>query len=289
MDQCTHIVGGSVLRSKALDYSEKKQYLSHKELQQEELRLLLAFDSLCKQHRLRYSLQAGTLLGAIRHKGFIPWDDDVDVSMPRPDYERLLSLSDAVPAPLSLVTPHNSAFPLPFAKIVTTSVRAQEEVAEGVLEECLWIDIFPMDGAFDSDDENAKVQARLNRYMRMSSWEAYGAYPRDSAIKKLIKTIARPFCKVLHAKSRMLDFADDVARSPGYERAECVCSFMGGAKIGWSLPKCGYEVMTTVELAGHEFPAMGCWEEYLTKVYGDYMQVPPEVDRVTHHLKAWRV
>ena len=47
--------------------------------------------------------------------------------------------------------------------------------------------------------------------------------------------------------------------------------------------------MTTVELAGHEFPAMGCWDEYLTKVYGDYMKLPPESERITHHLKAWRV
>lgn len=272
-----------------MDYSEDRRYLSHEELQQEELRLLHAFDSLCKQQGLRYSLQAGTLLGAVRHKGFIPWDDDVDVSMPRPDYERLLTLGDLVPAPLGLVTPYNSAFPLPFAKVVATNVRAQEEVAEGVLEEYLWIDVFPIDGAFDSYEKNAKVQARLNRCMRLSAWEAYGAFPMDSAAKKIVKTIARPFCKALHAKSRMLSYADVVTRNPGYERAERVSSFMGGAKTGWSLPKLGYEDMTTVELAGHEFPAMGCRDEYLTKVYGDYMKLPPESERITHHLKAWRV
>lgn len=272
-----------------MGYSEDRRYLSHEELQQEELRLLLAFDSLCKQHGLRYSLQAGTLLGAVRHKGFIPWDDDVDVSMPRPDYERLLTLSDAMPAPLGLLTPGNSAFPLPFSKVITTSVRAQEEVAEGVMDEYLWIDIFPMDGAFDSDDENSKVQSRLNRLMRMSVWQAYGAHPGDPAIKKLVKTIARPFCKALRAKRRTLACADAVMRNPGYERAERVCSFMGGAKRGWSLPKLGYEDMITVELAGHEFLAMGCWDEYLTKVYGDYMKLPPESERITHHLKVWRV
>ena len=111
----------------------------------------------------------------------------------------------------------------------------------------------------------------------------------DSAAKKIVKTIARPFCKALHAKRRMLSYADVVTRNPGYERAERVSSFMGGAKTGWSLPKLGYEDMTTVELAGHEFPAMGCWDEYLTKVYGDYMKLPPESERITHHLKAWRV
>lgn len=272
-----------------MDYSEDRRYLSHEELQQEELRLLLAFDSLCKQHGLRYSLQAGTLLGAVRHKGFIPWDDDVDVSMPRPDYERLLALGDLVPAPLGLVTSYNSAFPLPFTKVVSTNVRAQEEVAEGVLEEYLWIDVFPIDGAFDSDEKNTKVQARLNRRIRLSTLEVYGALPMDSVAKKIVKTIARPFCKALHAKRRMLSYAYVVTRNPGYERAERVSSFMGGAKRGWSLPKFGYEDMTAVELEGYKFPAMGCWEEYLTKMYGDYMQVPSEDNRPTHHLKAWRV
>lgn len=269
-------------------YSEDRRYLSHEELQQEELRLLLAFDSLCRQHGLRYSLQAGTLLGAVRHKGFIPWDDDVDVSMPRPDYERLLALGDAMPAPLSLVTPYNSSFPLPFTKVVATNVRAQEEVAEGVLEEYLWIDVFPIDGAFDSDEKNTKAQAKLNHRMRLSTWEAYGASPMDSVAKKIVKTIARPFCKALHAKHRMLSYADAVTRNPGYERAERVSSFMGGAEAGWSLPRRGYESMITVDFAGYKFPAMGCWEEYLTKVYGDYMQVPSEGNRPTHHLRAWR-
>ena len=64
--------------------------LSIEELHQKELELLEAFDAFCSEHDLRYSLTAGTLLGAIRHKGFIPWDDDVDVCMPRPDYERFL-------------------------------------------------------------------------------------------------------------------------------------------------------------------------------------------------------
>lgn len=82
--------------------------LSIEELHQKELELLEAFDAFCSEHGLRYSLTAGTLLGAIRHKGFIPWDDDIDVCMPRPDYDRLATLAGELPAGLRLVGPENA-------------------------------------------------------------------------------------------------------------------------------------------------------------------------------------
>ena len=68
---------------------EERTYLTLDEVHEELLNLLLRFDAFCKEHNLRYSLDSGTLLGAVRHKGFIPWDDDIDLNMPRPDYDRL--------------------------------------------------------------------------------------------------------------------------------------------------------------------------------------------------------
>ena len=66
--------------------------LNNKEIKKIELNILLHFDSFCKEHNLRYYLSGGTLLGAVRHKGFIPWDDDIDVCMPRPDYEKMINI-----------------------------------------------------------------------------------------------------------------------------------------------------------------------------------------------------
>ena len=87
------------------------KYLTLAELQGELLKLLLRFDAFCKERGLRYSLDSGTLLGAVRHKGFIPWDDDVDVDMPRPDYERLMAFEKELPEGLHLVNANNSIFP----------------------------------------------------------------------------------------------------------------------------------------------------------------------------------
>ena len=68
-------------------------YLTPNEIKAEELAMLVEFEDLCRREGLRYSLAGGTLLGAVRHKGFIPWDDDIDVSMPRPDFDRLVALA----------------------------------------------------------------------------------------------------------------------------------------------------------------------------------------------------
>lgn len=90
------------------------KYLTLAELQGELLKLLLRFDAFCKERGLRYSLDSGMLLGAVRHKGFIPWDDDVDVDMPRPDYERLMAFEKELPEGLRLVNANNSNFPYGF-------------------------------------------------------------------------------------------------------------------------------------------------------------------------------
>ena len=83
------------------------------------LRILDAVDTTCREHGLRYYLWAGTMIGAIRHKGFIPWDDDLDIAMPRPDYERLIAHAEEwLPKPFEMVCGENDPlYPLPFAKI----------------------------------------------------------------------------------------------------------------------------------------------------------------------------
>src|SRR5574344_2269783 len=97
-------------------------------LQLRMLEILLAFDKMCKGHNLRYGIMAGTLLGAVRHKGFIPWDDDMDICMPRPDYDLLLAhCHEWMPAPFEVVGPHNrSDYPYPFAKVEDSSTTVLE-------------------------------------------------------------------------------------------------------------------------------------------------------------------
>ena len=119
-------------------------YLSPEEIKSSQLKILDYFVKVCEGNNLRYYLCGGTLLGAIRHKGFIPWDDDIDVFMPRPDYNALLKLELQPPFQLRYFAKKNSL--QPFIKIVDNSTMAKEKNSS--LPTAIWIDVFPIDGLF---------------------------------------------------------------------------------------------------------------------------------------------
>ena len=140
-----------------------RRYLSLEETQDRLFELLVYFDELCRANDLRYWLGYGTLLGAVRHQDFIPWDDDVDVLMPREDYEKLLSLEEcALDEDHCLVSYRNSPFPFSFTKLCDNRVRVLTEAYEGLAEESLWLDIFTLDSAPDDDRKLERLWRKKN-------------------------------------------------------------------------------------------------------------------------------
>lgn len=266
----------------------EEHYLTHVELQQELLSLLLRFDGFCKEYDLRYSLDSGTLLGAVRHKGFIPWDDDVDVSMPRPDYDRLMSLTDDLPEGLFVIDARNSDFAYGFAKLCTDAIRAQEPSYEGVMDEMLWIDIFPTDGVFSDETQRCRSWKRAHRSITRNVIATVN-HSKEKGIRKAAMRVAGFFLGLGNPKRKMLRVLDDVASKPGYYGAEQVSCLVGAEKEMWILPKSAYENTIEMEFEGHMLPVMSCWNDFLVAQYGDYMRLPPKEQRITHNLKAWRV
>ena len=115
------------------------------------LKNLLAVDKVCKEHNLRYYIMAGTMLGAVRHKGFIPWDDDLDIGMPRADYDLLMAnAKEWLPKPYEAVCAENDKeYPLPFAKVQDADTTLIERMHLKYLGG-VYIDIFPLDGVPES-------------------------------------------------------------------------------------------------------------------------------------------
>ena len=128
--------------------------------------MLECIDKVCREHHLRYYLWAGTMLGAIRHKGFIPWDDDMDICMPRPDYDLLLAhCQEWMPAPFEVVGPHNRAdYPYPFAKVEDASTTVLER-PDFNFPEGIYVDIFPIDG-IPSDPDVQKKHLKKYKFWR---------------------------------------------------------------------------------------------------------------------------
>lgn len=264
-------------------------YLTTQEIRNELIEVLTSFDEFCRIHELRYSLYAGTLLGAVRHGGFIPWDDDLDVCMPRPDYIELLSLAASIPNGYGLVLPESDGYSCPFCKYVNLGIAAQEPISAGVYEGRLWMDIFPVDGAPSRENERQKNQEKFCRMQMLSDWSFYGAAEEDGKIKGMVKNLGCVLLDEKRAKRHMMSYLERLSITPGYDKATYVTSYAAGLTKSWALPKGDYESSVLLEFEGRQFPAMSCWDAGLRQWYGDYMVLPPESARVTHSYKAWRI
>ena len=120
--------------------------ISLKEMQQIELSMMLELDKICKKHGLRYYMDGGTLLGAMCYEGFIPWDDDIDIKMPRPDYEQLRQYSGEFPKHIRVRYPSKEDCEYTFLKLVDTRTVMIEKSGDRIKESGVYLDILPMDG-----------------------------------------------------------------------------------------------------------------------------------------------
>ena len=259
------------------------------ELKKIELNLLVHFAAYCGAHNLRYYLYAGTLLGAVRHKGFIPWDDDIDVCMPRPDYERFYQLvkKEPISPEIGAITYRDVDTCLcPFIKLQDLRTEGHEEDLREEFQTSVWIDIFPMDGVPADDPTLSGSIRHLNRLVRLISLSSRPFVP----CKDPLRLLKRYYIFKRYSKVNLNDVnaeIESIAMRNNYDDCELVGSLVF-TDIPQSIsPRAGYDNPVMLEFEGHQFPAPSNYDECLTSFYGDYMTPPPEKDRIPHAFRAW--
>lgn len=257
--------------------------------------VLRQYIAICKEHHLTYFCCGGTAIGAVRHQGMIPWDDDVDVFMPRPDYDRFIQIaSQQLPEGLELVTPYNKKdYHLFFAKLCDKHTTLQEEQDVPCVYG-LYIDIFPIDGAPD-DIEDARAMIRLftktkHKLEAISTHVSFMAYlsllkePKEWGrfARKTIGFFLRKWYR-----RRLLKQMSDISYRYSYESASLVAVYCGSYGPKEVFPKAWLQGTKTFLYEGMEVDLPTGYDEYLRQYYGDYMQLPPEEKRISHHMKTY--
>ena len=249
-----------------------------RKLQSMQLDIFKEFIRICKKYDFQYFLLGGSCLGAVRHQGFIPWDDDIDVGMPRDDYEKFLGIAEKeLPKPYFLQTaetdPH---YPLNFAKIRNSQTTFIESaVAHLQMNHGIYMDIFPMDGYSTS----LLLKIRIKRY-KWGIEKAFHLKEWRSKLKSMCVKISTATLKDYH-KTR--DRLDAVVKKNKYSDCDTVINHFGawGDKEIFKKDILGQGSVGIFE--GLEVVLPVDPDFYCRQMYGNYMEFPPIEKRVTHH------
>lgn len=252
------------------------------QLKQVELDIFKAFLTICEQLNLRYYLLGGTLLGAVRHKGFIPWDDDIDVGMPRKDYEIFLEKGQSLlPKNLfiqNIKTEKNC--PYNFTKIRKSDTAfIESSIHHFSINHGIFLDIFPLDYYPETPKKQKKIDFWNKIYTSRVGFEFDLPGNRFPSLKRRIlrlwlKIIFPSWQKALLKREKLMKSTLTETLTANY------CGAWGKKEI---VPTEWYGQGTMLEFEGLQVCAPSNYQAWLTQVYGDYMQLPPIEKQKTHH------
>ena len=256
-----------------------KQDTDIRQAQMRLLEMLISFDRICKKNKIDYFISGGTCLGAVRHGGFIPWDDDLDVDIMYKDMKKLTRvLAKELPSQYFLQTPKSDkGYYHIFPRIVDKNSRmhypARYNARSNLKYHGLFLDVFPLQWHIMPD-----VKRTVDRWfvtiLRFS--REIGGTPLKRNIAKMLLPLAWLFIKGLNMVSsfKIWDFLNDQH-----------VSHMYGTNINPCVKYSNVFPTQPIKFEGHSFSGPAKPHEYLTDLFGDYMEVPPPEKRITHSIK----
>lgn len=268
--------------------------MSMKEIQSVSLEILKKIADICDQEGLKYSLAWGTLIGAVRHKGYIPWDDDVDIQMPRPDYERLKDYfnknADAL-YPLRLFDNSVSGYPYMLAR-VSNDDYVIDTINEKPCGMGIFVDIYILDGTGDTYEDAWNYASKTCKYPRLiflSTRKYYHFGTTKGFFKRLFKVFVFIYAKIMGKEYFERKLLSIISQKP-YDQKDYVGCVSWCERPKYAvIKKSEFEDMIDFQFENYKFKGPREYDKYLRIWYGDYMQLPPEKERIYHHLyKAYK-
>ena len=248
-------------------------------LHEELLKMMKAFHEVCNKNHYKYYMLGGTCLGAVRHKGFIPWDDDMDVGMLRDDYERFCKEAERILPPYLELrfykTEKNS--PFHFIKLINKNTTLVERNFKNYTEG-LYIDIFPLDGI---RKYNVIRKFRFKWIRVLHALIMNHCYTKDN--RETLKVCFEFFAKKIDLSLLHHWLEKAMTRECAYNNSSYLCNYLGAWGAREIIPAKVFGTPKLYQFEDSEFYGPVNADEYLKNLYGDYMQLPPENKRVCKH------
>lgn len=258
-----------------------------KELRTIQLEMLDVIHKFCIEHKIRYSIEGGTLLGAVRHGGYIPWDDDIDILMPRPDYEKFIAIFNGYSSNLAVQhSKIDDAYRYLFAKVYDNrTVLIEDAMISGV-----FIDVFPFDGQPSSKEQHYEYASRyLHLFSQLEKATKFYKFQKDKnqlvlRLKYLIKKMLYP------SRKRTLSELDAFFSAYPFDTSEYIGCVVGAYPQKVRFERKIFDEYTTIKFENREYCCLKDYHTYLSTLYGDYMKLPPKEKQVTHHnfIAYWK-
>lgn len=261
------------------------------ELKTIQLDVLQAVDKFCTENGIVYSMACGTLLGAVRHKGYIPWDDDIDIYLLRKDYNRLVkSFPKAYLGRYELASlERDSQWTRPYAKAFDNKTQIIENSTDNI-QIGINIDVYPIDDVPDDERLWLKYDRRRRFFQRIDVVKSIRISSRRDILKNTALLVMKlPICFLSRRHTaRFLSWYSQKNNNKGYTSVfECVQGLLQKHKFNKVL----FSSTVRMSFEDRSFMAFQDYDSYLRNAYGDYMQLPPEEKRISHHdfEACWKI